>query len=297
MKAILRQSDKKAAFTIVEILTVMSIIVILISLLVPSLTMVKRYARRVKQQAQFHSIEAAMELFHNEFDGYPDSDENSERTPAEEAYCGAMKLCEAMLGQDLLGFHPNSRFRSDCTNGAGTDLYSTPTNGLDPIPQENLRARKGPYLQLEKANAYRLWNVYGETNTGPFGKDLFVLCDVYARVKNKETGKRIGMPILYYKADASGTIHDANTPTDPKNIYDYRDNDKLVKLGKPWMLPPNDYHTMASDRNPKNFYEITRDKKISIRLGRPYRVDSYILISAGFDGEYGTEDDVFNFEK
>ena len=30
---------------------------------------------------------------------------------------------------------------------------------------------------------------------------------------------------------------------------------------------------------------------------RPYRADSYILMSAGFDGLYGTKDDVFNFEK
>jgi hypothetical protein len=31
-------------------------------------------------------------------------------------------------------------------------------------------------------------------------------------------------------------------------------------------------------------------------LPRPYRRDSYILISAGYDGLYGTADDVLNFE-
>ncbi len=32
-------------------------------------------------------------------------------------------------------------------------------------------------------------------------------------------------------------------------------------------------------------------------MSRPYRSDSFILLSAGFDGEYGTRDDVYNFQK
>ena len=90
MKSIARKSSKKAAFTIVELLTVMSIIIILIGLLVPGLNMAKRYARKVRQKAQFHSIEVAMDLFSAEHDGYPPSDN------ADDDYCGAMKLCEAM---------------------------------------------------------------------------------------------------------------------------------------------------------------------------------------------------------
>ena len=29
----------------------------------------------------------------------------------------------------------------------------------------------------------------------------------------------------------------------------------------------------------------------------PYNVDSFILVSAGSDGEYGTDDDVTNFQR
>ena len=68
MKSLAKQYETKAAFTIVELLTVMSIIVILIGLLVPALNNVKRYAFTVKQNAQFHSVNVALELFHYDFE-------------------------------------------------------------------------------------------------------------------------------------------------------------------------------------------------------------------------------------
>ncbi len=279
MKAVAEQVGKKTAFTVVELLTVMSIIVIVIGLLVPSLNMVKRYAKEVKQQTQFHSIGTALELFSNDWGGYPPSGAEDE---AGEDYCGAMKLCEAMVGQDLMGFHPNSRFRRDCRDGAGNELYASSTFTPD---SNNLKLRK-TYLQLERANPCKLEYLYGSTGTLNWD-GLFVLCDEYSSVINLNTSKKIGMPILYYKADTSNTVHDVNDPSDPENIYDYLDNDKLVQLG-----PGSITHPLEDTTT--NFYEITRDKKID-SVSRPVRPDSYILISAGFDGIYGTRDDITNF--
>jgi type II secretory pathway pseudopilin PulG len=285
-------------FTIVELLTVMSIIVILIGLLVPALNMAKRYAKDVKQRAQFHGIDVALQLFSSEFEGYPDSDYLDEDN---KQYPGATRLCEAMVGQDLLGFHPASRFMADCTDGAAspTRLYDNPPGFLGSPTLDNLQARRGPYLQLENANAYRLEDIYeaGLLAGGGFDyPELFVLCDEYARVKNKSTGRRIGMPILYYKANTSGFRHDANSlpiPTDDKGqIYNYLDNHYLVGLG----TPPDGATAHLLYAEPERFYESTRNERITITDGRPYRSDSYILISAGFDGLYGTRDDIFNFE-
>jgi len=304
VKPIVKQSDKKAAFTIVELLTVMSIIIILIGLLVPALNRVRRYTRRVKQKAQFHSIEVAMELFQIEFDGYPNSDAKDENG---DDYCGAMKLCEAMMGQDLLGFHPDSHFRSDGTKdgSAATQLYPDEGSVSEEEYAANLKARKGPYLQLENANAYKLKNLYGGGNTGVLDEDRFVLCDEYKRVtlqsagpEDKEIGGKTGMPILYYRADTSKTSHNVDTPTDAENIYNYEDNEELVKLGLPWETPRITDHPLYQDdtltSDWERFYVDTKNNKITT-TSRPYRVDSYILLSAGFDGQYGTSDDVFNF--
>ena len=52
MNAIVRKNEKSGAFTIIELLTVMSIIVVLIGLLVPSLNMVRRYAKKVRQNSR-----------------------------------------------------------------------------------------------------------------------------------------------------------------------------------------------------------------------------------------------------
>ncbi len=48
--------------------------------------------------------------------------------------------------------------------------------------------------------------------------------------------------------------------------------------------------------NPRLFYEITRNDEITT-ASRPYRSGSFILIFAGKDGLYGTDDDMCNFTK
>jgi len=298
MKSNVKQSNREAAFTIVELLTVMSIIVILIGLLVPALNKVKQFAREVKQKAQFHSIEAAIELFNSEFDDYPHSDALD---PDGEQYCGAMKLCEAMMGRDLMGFHPDSIFRSNGMGSLGINLY--PPQTADPIAYRNsLSARKGPYLPLENANAFQLRDLYKEV--GPFAAgESFVLCDVFRRVTHLQSGQKVGMPILYYKANTANTQHDISNPDNPQNIYDYRDNNLLVMLGKPFDPPPNgEPHRLAIEpgRPPgyRFYMNTTNDKVLATTTAavRPYRADTYILISAGNDGEYGTPDDICNFD-
>ncbi len=276
---IIRFKTKKA-FTIVELLTVMSVIVILIGLLVPALTQVRQFAYEVKQKAQLHSIDTAIEAFHSVMDYYPDSDQTV-------GYCGAMKLAEAMMGQDLLGFHPDSVFNAAGTDSQGRNLYNANT----------ISARKNLFLPIDNANAFRLTDIY--LNTGTLDPNLFVLCDVFRRVQNRHGAGRIGMPILYYKADTAKTKHDFTHPDD--SVYNYKDNSTLVGLGMPFTAGVHPLNQMYDkDNNPigpagLRFYLNTKSDKVTSTTV-PVRSDSYMLISAGNDGLYGTRDDICNFE-
>jgi len=286
MKTTTKKTRKKEAFTIIELLTVMSIIVILLGLLVPAMNKAKIYARTVNQRNQFHSIDVALELFKIEYEDYPPSDQFDDDTPADE-YCGAMKLAEALVGQDLLGFHPDSVFHADLRDASGILLYYL--SGQPSI--ENLESRRGPYLTIDRANAYRLSNLFtaGQLSTSVL-PDRFVLCDEFSRVTNMgdEGPSRIGTPVLYYKADISKFGNDSNEVI--PNIYTYEDNSDLIDMGMPGSLIS---HLMSKSR----FYSEIENPNINITYGRPYKPDSYILISAGPDGQYGTRDDIFNFEK
>ena len=298
MKSIVKQSNRKAAFTIIELLTVMSIIVILIGLLVPALNMVRRYATDVRQKAQFNSIGIALELFISEFDAYPESafDPQGSMDPSlPYDYCGAMKLAEALMGQDLMGFHPDSVWRSD-----GVSVFrgnAGPQARPLYVGVTTLGERKGPYLPLENANAYALGDIYRDSqnnlNVGNFNPDGIVLCDVYNRVTHYSTGEKIGMPILYYTADTSEIGHIVNgAPEDyARNIYSYMDNQALVALGLPGKTGGDDRHSLFE---PARFYQNIKNEQLTI--ARPYRSDTYILISAGYDGNYGTADDICNFK-
>jgi hypothetical protein len=124
---------------------------------------------------------------------------------------------------------------------------------------------------------------------------------MFGLVKNNATGKRTGMPILYYRANTSNFKHDpADYSAQPdKNIYDYRDNQKIIDLTVLWertVLNPMRSNNPELD-GPSLFYKETLNPNFATPPMRPYRADSYILLSAGPDGQYGTPDDVFNFNK
>lgn len=302
MKNHSKQSGRRIAFTIVELLTVISIIAILIGILVPSLRAVRRTAREVKQKTQLHALDTALEAFRAAYGDYPPSNLQDED---DAIYGGAFKLAEAMVGQDLLGFDIRSRWRADLSeriDGAGTPLYS----GRD------RESRLGPYIELKHANAYEMRQLYSGVSA-PFLKKRYVICDVFSRA-----GK-IGMPILYYKANTFNKSEER--PHDPNkygegelktqtttNIYNYYDCLEIIGLG----VPPGGakQHPMFDPTSVgqttvgiRQFYNQTRNLKVKIWNQTllkyewwPYNAESFILISAGPDGLYGTPDDLGNYK-
>jgi type II secretory pathway pseudopilin PulG len=292
---IAKMAYAKTAFTIIELLTVMSIIIIIIGVLLPALNMINWYAKYTTQKNQLKNIDVGLQAFEIDFGEYPDS---SATDTNGDPYCGAMKLAEAMVGQDGLGFNPISKFTANDGSG-NTELYPPSQGNPASWPdwyKENLRNRK-EYLEAKDAKICSLDDLYSSTGTFTTNTSgIALLCDVYRSTKNLTTGKKMGMPILYYKADTSKLIHDVNNPNNPDNIYNYKDNHEFLGLGLPWDIGTK--CPLWQDGG-KNFYEKIQDKS-ALPIKRPYNKNSYILISAGGDGIYGTggsfkTKDVFNF--
>ena len=290
---------KKTGLTMIELLIVLGIIALLVGLLLPALSAVKNMAKETKQKAQLSTIELALAAFKNDEGDYPPSDWVLPPDPGSD-YCGAQKLAEALLGWDLLGFHPHTGWRADgldANGGAGSydPTQARDVNG-DGVP-DTFDERKGPYLDRATANAFRLGDLFRAGSIQSLAPNTFVICDVFGAKKvtmvkgiNSGTGQPItvnekaGAPILYYRANTSGKII--------RNAYHVSDNDALVITKQqddgreqPLGRPDNQYQF---------FYDYIRDPKIAAKPW-PYRPDSYILISAGVDGIYGTPDDITNF--
>lgn len=328
----MKSESQKQGFTIVEMLTVMGIIAILIGLLVPALTQVKDYAARVRQKAQFHSMDVALEIFKTDFGAYPGSNNNLDALNAALnhpanifAYTGANKLAESMVGLDLLGFHPNSDFRTTGINQVvNKDGTTANWNVYWPYDDsqmawqtasENLKARSN-YIDSENANAYRMNEIYPAANLAaswvnnyatPSGSLYPVaLCDTYSKKRQGIGNKKTGMPILYFRARTAYSLQDVSTVDLltglNDDIYYAPDNYQLLALGTPEIAPQahplfgTGAFTNAANSYALNFENMILNQQL-LPVKRPYRASSYILISAGKDGLYGTSDDIFNFDK
>ncbi|MCP4452967.1 MAG: hypothetical protein GY809_16010 [Planctomycetes bacterium] len=280
--------------------------------------MVRRHARNAAQKVQFSAINLGLEAFKSDFGFYPASN-------ATNGYGGAQKLAEAMLGLDLLGFHPAVNLGSPVVDGQTQnhlDFYATvdPNGGSGSF----LDMRKGRYLELESANAFRL----GEDrtnlitpigglyqNTGALSPVAQVLCDVYKKTTVKQGNGDVvkaGAPILYYRADASNKLFRQASGADfTQSIYNVYDNALLIDMravqektrkpsrGDDPLNGGNGFSIEAvfygvGTGSATTAYGYAQDPKITA-YPWPYNSETYLLISAGEDGLYGTKDDIRNF--
>jgi hypothetical protein len=107
------------------------------------------------------------------------------------------------------------------------------------------------------------------------------------------------MPILYFRADTSQSqmipsplplppfSFPMNTGTNA--VYNVNDNFAFYQIPPHWGLAA---HPMSDSRMP--FYNRIANPNFT---SRPYRSQSFILLSAGADGLYGSQDDVYNINE
>jgi prepilin-type N-terminal cleavage/methylation domain-containing protein len=283
---------EKSGLTLIEMLVVLGIIALVAGIFVPVASKLRNTTvLPVKQQAQFTAIELGLDAFRSDYGDYPPSNWWSPVEGGLQNYCGAQKLAEALVGYDLLGFHPGSTWQAGLAANQPPAVYAA---------ADTLKKRRDRYVDLDAGNAVPLGGLF--VDSLPLAPYTYVLCDVFevhGRTVPLPGGASVvpGTPILYYRANLASKTIDATDPTlDPRDplrqlIYNVRDNAPLVGLGR---LADGDKPLAQRQVHPLDFYNYIRDPKVAARAW-PYRPDSYLLISAGADGLYGTNDDIRNF--
>lgn len=319
------------AFTLVEMLTVIAIITLLIGILVPSLSAARATAQRAAIKAQINSISAGCEMFRNDENEYPKSNEwlfdnqgtaaIDERTNWEViGLSGAHLIVDAMVGRDFLGYDP----RPGTGPGAGVDSRWSTSPGAPPATFP--RSRRNAYVPPEGIS----FSTQEKPPQDGFGTiangDLtFTMPEIDASdVRCPVFVDKFGFPILYYRANPRSTqsMPIIQTTAAPlanigDGVYDGRDN-AVFTSDTAGTRPANFDHRIA-DANTNgydypgglaaldnNFAEFIRSFRATsyvpstnppeILFPRPVQSERFILLSPGKDGIWGNLDDVANFE-
>jgi prepilin-type N-terminal cleavage/methylation domain-containing protein len=328
-----RGTKRRGGFTLVELLTVIGIISLLISILLPSLSRARAQAKKVRVQAQLDAIGKGLEMFRNDFGSYPDSSLRQDPidwtpappapAPANGAYLsGAHWLARALAGHDFLGVDNKGLVLKGANLGTpapGPGLGLTPPLDLTELdsstsPAGTYSERKGTYLEGEvffrdtdsrlqdQANGpateralvrdgYDFPVLYYRANSRsrvPFG-EIYANGGIYNHEDNASiTGGEISTPAVATKASwdfaATGASHGLGwyAATNPPTLANLHN---LPTGGTPPYRGKGFCDTLHS--------EGTHDTGNVIK---PLNPETFLLISAGADGTYGTDDDVSNIK-
>jgi prepilin-type N-terminal cleavage/methylation domain-containing protein len=308
-------------FSLVELLVVIAIVALLLAMLLPSMAGARRQAKSARVQASLRSIAAGLEMFHREQGQYPGSIRRAsgvldpdpfgaagEPPPANKILYGAHYLARALVGRDYHGYAVPG-------TAPDADLYA-----LDPPKTGRpVYSRFGPYVepgdfQLVRDDPTAMSSLrINQADPRPADADrpgeLMFLDD-------------FGYPILYYQsyvqaqyASSICAIEDPNNPGQGAGFYDHSDNDYFTGNGRDkvgWQFRsrphriavagnfmgegrPSGDNFLAYVFNKELWQQTAQDPERGPGRIEPYNKNSYLLISAGDDGVYGSADDVTNF--
>lgn len=326
---------RPSGFTLIEMLTVVAIIALLISIMLPSLAKARDQARRAKVLALLDSIGKALEMFNNDFHHYPDS--RVRRDPIDwggwhdfpdKQLSGAHWLARALYGHDAAGVDARGYVMMDASS-EGPGLPNT--LAAKPLDLANL-TEGGPYA--DRKGVY----MEGELLAGDADRELFpgtppINTAGTGSFQFRPTGRPVlredayGSPVLYYRANPTGRqsfcchggIGTVNAQPIGPGVYNHYDNCFIAGdyenadgtggkgdwgwdfSGRGEFQHLGCLGTMAPqtfNRETHTFAYYLHDRAAwrTVNAIRPVRHDAFVLTTAGKDQVFGTGDDITNFD-
>jgi type II secretory pathway pseudopilin PulG len=291
-----RRPRRRAAFTMIELLVVIGIIVVLIGLLVPVISKVKTTAATANVTNQMHRISAAIGNYYNDFQAYPGVLANRDFTPSVSlsAKLGNTSnefpsFANYTQSEDLV-MALRGGFRFD--NNGKLDLHSAEM-GLGPMSfNAAIAPRKHPYidpvpaeyppLELKTPPPLRSINYWANPPQSELPALAYVMDSEAPEFMDLYSSPR---PILYLRANPTATpgniVYNSKSVSkfDPSYSYDFG-------TIRPYLNGTTDF--AGKDAN---------DAKVQAYFTAPggnaaRNAGTYLLLDAGPDRIFGTDDDI-----
>jgi len=268
-----RRRRSAAAFTLVELLVVVSIIALLLGVLLPTFGQARKIAQNSATQSRVMGLSHGCEMFYQDYRYYPGQDKITKSrlrpipiNPLSNHLVGAQVLTMEMFGFDVTtdANDPTKKYDGD---GREVDHWCR-------------RSRPKMYVEFEPGD---LDTVGDKTVRDPKinGFWPYTILDEFTDSK----------PILYYPSTPGAhgllSIYKAseNLPwmSDDMLAQDWFKFRKFI--ANPTYGNPEELEVQENSASPWNKDVI------------PFRPKSFLIIGAGKDGEYFTDDDNLNFNR
>ncbi len=320
-----KPSEAKRAFTLIELLAVIAIISLLMGILIPGVSAARNQAKKSKTAAMIASLAKANEAFSADLGRYAKSGGENPFEPrgSRNYLSGAQWLALQLVGGDLLGYVKPVRSNDATGDGSIDSLdwrkwydqsvddrfarlgpYIQPNGDLLQTPEDYVKKHPGA---AQMPNSIEVGNPNLE-NSAPFFVDAF------------------GFPVLYYRANSGARfpVSTGDGQSVDRGVYTQSDNSQFTGsdeagptgpaqdgydfagLGKPHLMKILGFNTgnetaeipvrtfMHAIHN-RSVYSATRRNGNAGRIW-PYNAKSFLIISPGKDGLFGTSDDIKNFD-
>jgi prepilin-type N-terminal cleavage/methylation domain-containing protein len=312
----------RRGFTLVELLAVIAIISLLIGLLIPAVGKIRALAKQTTTANLIKNVGQGCEMFHGDMDRYPRSRGVNpfEGSSSVVWLSGAQWAALELMGADLQGYvlkqkdvYYDSQAPDGITEADWLDWYA-----LEPNAEFN---RFGPYVSTD-GKVTQTPEQYARS----FGQDNGWLPDELnpdngaAGSSDWNNGRLpffidgFEFPVLYYAANVQST----QAFSDADGIGQYEQGDNVAFTGNESGIDGFDFAETGDEHPMRNrgwssadatarpddesFAGAVYDRALFDQTRRgtagkvwPHRPDTFILISPGQDGLYGTSDDITNF--